>query len=197
VSLRIIVPHRGLADSKTRLSPVLDDEERERLAERLLRRVLAVVTEVAPVVVITPAEELGALVEGAGERLEVQHGLGLNAGLDQARRAALADGVTELVVLHGDLPLLETDDVRALIAAIPQPEGVAIGPDRFGTGTNALALRPPEAIPFHFGVRSFPAHLEAAQEAGVEVSVVERPGLAFDLDTPGDLARWLELGHVA
>jgi len=29
---------------------------------------------------------------------------GLNAGLDQARSEALADGVEELVVLHGDLP---------------------------------------------------------------------------------------------
>jgi hypothetical protein len=27
--------------------------------------------------------------------------------------------------------------------------------------------------------------------------VVDRPGLAFDLDTPQDLARWLELGDAA
>jgi hypothetical protein len=26
---------------------------------------------------------------------------------------------------------------------------------------------------------------------------VQRPGLAFDLDTPADLARWIELGDAA
>jgi 2-phospho-L-lactate guanylyltransferase (CobY/MobA/RfbA family) len=40
-------------------------------------------------------------------------------------------------------------------------------------------------------------HRAAAEAAGVPLAVVERPGLAFDLDTPADLARWLELGDAA
>jgi 2-phospho-L-lactate guanylyltransferase len=197
VSIRIIVPHRGLAASKTRLAPVLDAGEREALAERLLRRVLGVVVQVAPVVVITPSEELRALVEATGARLEVQHGMGLNAGLDQARAQAIRDEVQTLVVLHGDLPNLETDDVRTLIDRVPRTAGVAIAPDRRGTGTNGLAMRPPDAIDFHFGVGSFAQHRAAAQARSAELVVVDRPGLAFDIDTPGDLARWLELGDAA
>ena len=38
--------------------------------------------------------------------------MGLNAGLDQAREVAMADGIERLVVLHGDLPNLAVDDVR-------------------------------------------------------------------------------------
>jgi 2-phospho-L-lactate guanylyltransferase len=197
VSTRIIVPHRGLAASKTRLAPVLDAGEREALAERLLRRVLGVVVHVAPVVVITPSEELRSLVEDAGATLEVQHGMGLNAGLDQARARAMRDGVDTLAVLHGDLPNLEADDVRALIDCVQAGSGVAIAPDRRGTGTNGLALRPPDAIGFHFGVGSFAQHRAAAEAQRFPLAVVDRPGLAFDLDTPGDLARWLELGDAA
>lgn len=197
MSTRIIVPHRGLAASKTRLAPVLDAGEREALAERLLRRVLGVVVQVAPVVVITPSGELRALVEATGARLEVQHGMGLNAGLDQARAQAIRDEVQTLVVLHGDLPNLETDDVRTLIDRVPRTAGVAIAPDRRGTGTNGLAMRPPDVIGFHFGVGSFAQHRAAAQARAAELVVVDRPGLAFDLDTPGDLARWLELGDAA
>ena len=122
--------------------------------------------------------------------------MGLNAGLEQARREALADGIDTLIVLHGDLPNLATDDIDALLAAVPS-RGIAIAPDRAGGGTNGLALRPPDAIPFRFGVGSLEAHQAAADAAGVPIVEVHRPGLAFDLDTPADLARWIELGDAA
>jgi 2-phospho-L-lactate guanylyltransferase len=198
VTVRIIVPHRGLAAAKTRLAPVLDDGEREALARRLLAQVLHVAHEACgDVVVITPSEALGPQVVAAGARLVVQRGMGLNAGLEQARREAIAEGVTTLVILHGDLPNLLTDDVAALVDALPAARGVAIAPDRAGTGTNGLALRPPDAMDLRFGAGSFGAHVAAAEAAGVPLSEVHRPGLAFDLDTPADLARWIELGDAA
>jgi 2-phospho-L-lactate/phosphoenolpyruvate guanylyltransferase len=198
VSVRIIVPHRGLAAAKTRLAPVLDDGEREALARRLLQQVLGIAREACgDVVVITPSEALEPLVAAAGARLVVQRGMGLNAGLAQARGEAILEGVTTLLILHGDLPNLRTDDVAALLDALPEAGGVAIAPDRAGTGTNGLALRPPDAIALRFGAESFAAHLAAAHDVGVPLSEVHRPGLAFDLDTPADLARWIELGDAA
>jgi len=195
---RIIVPHRGLGAAKTRLAPVLDHDERIALARTLLVRVLDVARQAGDdVVVITPAAELGPIVAEAGARLAVQRGMGLNAGLDQAREAAEADGVDRLVVLHGDLPNLAADDVRALAAAVSSGPSVAIAPDRLETGTNGLGLAPLGIIGFRFGPDSFAAHLAEARAAGVEPSIVARPGLAFDLDTPEDLARWLELGSAA
>ena len=198
MSVRIIVPHRGLAAAKTRLAPVLDDGEREALARRLLEQVLRVAHDACgDVVVITPSEALAPLVTGAGARLVVQHGMGLNAGLEQARDEAISERVTTLVVLHGDLPNLATDDVEALLEALPEGVGVAIAPDRAGTGTNGLALRPPEAIAFRFGADSLAAHRQEAERTNVALVEVHRPGLAFDLDTPADLARWIELGDAA
>ena len=195
---RIIVPHRGLAAAKTRLAPVLDHDERIALARTLLVRVLDVARQAGDdVVVISPASELAPIVTEAGARLAVQRGMGLNAGLDEAREAAEADGVDRLVVLHGDLPNLATDDVQALVVAAAGEPSVAIAPDRLGTGTNGLALRPLDVIGFRFGAGSFAAHRAEAQQAGVEAAIVARPGLAFDLDTPEDLARWLELGSAA
>ena len=198
MTVRIIVPHRGLAAAKTRLADVLDDGEREALARRLLERVLGVARAACgDVVVITPSEALGPLVVAAGARLTVQRGMGLNAGLDQARAEALADRIDTLLVLHGDLPNLSTDDIAALLAATPSPRGVAIAPDRVGAGTNGLALRPPDAIAFRFGVGSSAAHRDEAEATAVPLVEVHRPGLAFDLDTPADLARWIELGDAA
>ena len=200
VSIRIIVPHRGLDAAKTRLAPSLDPEERVMLASQLLQRVLHTAREVTDdVVVISPSRPLAEIVEASGARLAVQRGMGLNEGLDQARSQALLDGIDTLVVLHGDLPNLRPGDVETLIGALPVDgrPGVAIAPDRAGTGTNGLALRPPGVISFRFGIGSFAAHAAEVERAGVPCVAVNRAGLAFDLDTPADLARWLELGDAA
>lgn len=195
---RIIVPHRGLTEAKTRLAPVLDPADRLALARDLLEHVIEVTRQaVDDVVVISPSVELAGVVEPLGATLVVQRGMGLNRGLDQARAAAVADGIELLGVLHGDLPNLHPEDVLALLEAVPQPQGVAIAPDRAGTGTNGLALRPANVIGFAFGIGSFAAHLDEAERAWVPVVAINRTGLAFDLDTPADLARWLELGDAA
>ena len=200
MATRIIVPHRGLDAAKTRLAPSLDPEERVMLASQLLQRVLKVSREVSDdVEVISPSRPLAEIVEAAGARLAVQRGMGLNEGLDQARSQAVIDGIDTLIVLHGDLPNLTPTDIETLAAALPPDggAGVAIAPDRAGTGTNGLALRPPGVIAFRFGIGSFAAHAAEVERAGVPCVAVNRGGLAFDLDTPDDLQRWLELGDAA
>jgi 2-phospho-L-lactate guanylyltransferase len=200
VSSRIIVPHRGLEAAKTRLAPSLDPEERVMLASQLLQRVLKVALQVSDdVVVISPSRPLAEIVQASGARLSIQRGMGLNEGLDQARSEAILDGIGTLIILHGDLPNLRAGDIETLARALPSDgePGVAIGPDRAGTGTNALALRPPGVINFRFGAGSFAAHAAEVERAGVPLVAVNRSGLAFDLDTPEDLARWLELGDAA
>jgi len=71
-----------------------------------------------------------------------------------------------------------------------------ISPDDARSGTNALLLRPPGALPFSFGPGSFGVHLQAALRRGVRVRVCERPNVAFDLDSPEDLARLEASGGV-
>lgn len=170
------------------------------LVSQLLQRVLRVTRGMCDdVVVISPSRALAEIVEPSGARLVVQRGMGLNEGLEQARFDALVEDVGTLIVLHGDLPNLRASDVSVLAAALPDGDApaVAIAPDRAGTGTNGLALRPPGVIRFRFGVGSFAAHLEEVQLAAVPLVAVNRAGLAFDLDTPEDLTRWFELGDAA
>lgn len=200
MALRIIVPHRGLEAAKTRLATSLSPDERMFLASQLLQRVLKVCREVTDdVVVITPSRPLREIVEPSGSRMVVQRGMGLNEGLEQARFDAVVENVGTLAILHGDLPNLRAADIEVLIGALPSDgsAGVAIAPDRAGTGTNGLVLRPPDVIRFRFGVGSFAKHVAEVQTAGVPLVAVNRAGLAFDLDTPEDLARWLELGDAA
>jgi 2-phospho-L-lactate guanylyltransferase len=65
---------------------------------------------------------------------------------------------------------------------------VVLAPDRAGTGTNALLLRPPRSMPFAFGAGSYARHLMLAREHGVAVATYRAAGTAFDVDRPADLA---------
>ncbi|MCH8855721.1 MAG: hypothetical protein IIA03_05660, partial [Proteobacteria bacterium] len=57
-----------------------------------------------------------------------------------------------------------------------------IAPDEKAIGTNALLLAAGDTLEFCFGDDSFRAHLEAARRVGLAAQVIERPGLAFDVD---------------
>jgi 2-phospho-L-lactate guanylyltransferase (CobY/MobA/RfbA family) len=56
-------------------------------------------------------------------------------------------------------------------------------------GTNALYLRPPGAIPLHFGSESLAKFRNEAERSGVKFVVHDSDAMALDLDEPGDLAR--------
>jgi 2-phospho-L-lactate/phosphoenolpyruvate guanylyltransferase len=136
------------------------------------------------VVTADRAAEAAAL----GERLTVLHD-SAQAGQSEAAligiRHALAAGYERVLLVPGDTPLLQPGEVAALIAGT---EAVVIVPDRHGTGTNALALSPPDAIEPSFGPDSFVRHVAAAGTAGLPHRVEEIPSLALDVDTPDDLA---------
>ena len=91
--------------------------------------------------------------------------------------------------MPGDTPLLDPDELSLLLDRAEQRAvAVAIVPDRHGTGTNALLLRPPAAIEPSFGPGSFERHRRAAEAAGVSYSTERLPSLMLDVDTGDDLA---------
>ncbi len=88
-----------------------------------------------------------------------------------------------------DLPLVTPDDIRSLAAALDRAP-LVIAPDRVRRGTNALALSPPDKIPTCFGSEvSFRRHVARARRQDVPFVIHRSDGIAFDLDSPDDLAR--------
>lgn len=189
-----VVPVKGLASGKSRLATALSPARRVDLLLATLRRVLDALVHPAIVARIVvspdPAVRDAAHSMDACFLPQVASGAadGLNAALDQARRSAPARDATALLAVLGDLPLLSRADVAALLALAEAPRCAALAPDRHETGTNALLLRPPDALPFLFGAGSFARFRAAATASGVVVRDYRAPGTALDLDTPADLA---------
>jgi 2-phospho-L-lactate guanylyltransferase len=117
---------------------------------------------------------------------------GLNAALDQARRWVLARGAQAVIVIPADLPLLTSADVVAMLDLAQEPRCAVIAPDARGEGTNALLLRPPDALHFAFGPQSFYEHCAQAETSPLLLHIFRSPTLALDLDTPADWKRiWM------
>jgi 2-phospho-L-lactate/phosphoenolpyruvate guanylyltransferase len=190
-----VVPVKDLRETKSRLAPILDPGARAGLTLYMMGRVVAAVREagIEDVCVVSPDAIVLDEAQRRGATPLVQESRGLNPALEEGRRRALDLGAQTLLIFPADLPLLDAGDVRAVLEAA-DGQSVVIAPDGARSGTNTLLIRPPDALPFAFGPESFGAHLGAARKRGLEVRICERPHLAFDLDTAGDLTRLRETG---
>lgn len=195
MSLFAVVPVKNLHHTKSRLMSVLNPAGRAGLTLYMMGRVIFALKEaqVEAVCVVSPDRLVLQKAQEKGASILLQRGEGLNPALEEGRRWAVERGASELLVLPADLPLLIAEDVRSVIDCEKGEPAVAISPDASHTGTNALLLRPPDAIPFAYGPDSFEIHQRAARERNVEISVVEQTHLSFDLDTREDFAHFRAL----
>jgi 2-phospho-L-lactate guanylyltransferase len=191
----VVVPVKDLQGTKSRLAPILDPGARAGLTLYMMGRVVAAVMEagIDDVCVVSPDAIVLDEAQRRGATPLLQESRGLNPALEEGRRRALDLGASTLLIFPADMPLLDAEDVRAVLEAADGPT-VVIAPDGAHSGTNTLLVRPPEALPFAFGPESFAAHLAAARD--LDVRVCERPHLAFDLDTAGDLTHLRKTGVV-
>ncbi len=185
-TLAIIVPVKGFASAKDRLSSSLSPQDRESLARRLATRVLTVACAIpdAIVIVVSDDEEVLEWSHSFGAIGVRQSRAGLNGAVSDARDEASRRGCDHVLVTHGDL--VDPTSLVALCSSLDRGS-VTLVPDRHLDGTNVLAL--PAAIDFdtHYGKGSFRAHLDEATRRGIAAHVVEDARLALDVDEPADL----------
>jgi 2-phospho-L-lactate guanylyltransferase len=190
----VVVARTG-PTAKSRLGPVLDSGQRIGLARAMLADVVAACrrAQLRGPVVVTEAEATRRRLAGEGLPAAADDGTDMNLAVRTGIAAARAAGAGAVVVLPGDVPLVSPADLQRLAAcATRDPREapvVGVATDQVGQGTNALALRPPDVIAPGFGPRSARRHLALARRAGVAACLVRLPTLAFDVDTPDDLAR--------
>ncbi|HXJ65444.1 MAG TPA: 2-phospho-L-lactate guanylyltransferase [Actinomycetota bacterium] len=179
----IAVPVKSLARAKTRLAPVLSPLERAALSLALLEDVLDAALDVPgwEVWVVSPDEAVLEVAVRRGATPVMEHKPPLAAAIRQAEEEATERANTALAVLPADLPLLTAEELSGALQTLGP---VVASPASTDGGTNLLLRRPPRAIPARFGPDSFRKHEQSAGSRGLPFSVVESPGLAFDLDLP-------------
>jgi 2-phospho-L-lactate guanylyltransferase len=199
--MQIILPIKRLSDAKQRLSPDLDGAGRRGLCRAMAEDVLTAASGARlpdRITVVSDDPEIEALASRFGAAIL---SVAERGHATVAARAIEALGLTRgdsVLLLPGDIPGVSRREIDSLIeghgvraAAGP---AVTIVPDSHGTGTNALALTPADAIRPAFGPGSFVRHAESARRADISPATVRPAGICLDIDTADDLRAFLASG---
>lgn len=190
-----VLPVKNLADVKTRLAPVLSPAERSALFLCMVRDVLAVaaaVRAVDGVLIVTrdPRMQQIAAEFGASVLQEAADD-GHSAAVARAASWLSARGESGFMQIPGDIPAVTVEELSDVLAVHggEQPRAFTIVPSRDHGGSNCIVCTPPDLMVLQFGPDSFRRHVASARAAGIPCRIVERPGIALDIDHPVDLAR--------
>lgn len=188
----LVIAVKRLTAAKTRLAPVFSAATRESVVLAMLVDTITSASAVAPVTVVTPddvaadtARQLGAHV--VADPTPPGHGNPLNNAISAAE-TELRASIPNIVVLQGDLPALQSQELAEALTAAHGYQRSFVG-DRHGTGTSALFAF---AVPLQpeFGADSAARH----RNSGAIELTGAWPGLRCDIDTPDDLLTARRLG---
>ncbi len=185
-----VLPVKSFSHAKQRLRDDLAPGLRRSLAEAMLRDVLSALAEtegLEDVLVVSADRRAQELAAAAGAQTLADTEAGHNAAAAIGVAAVLKTGAERVLLVPGDCPVLDPLELDELLSVERPAPSVIVVPDRHGTGTNALLLTPPDAMPPSFGPGSCARHRAAAQEHGLYGEVRDVPSLALDIDTVEDL----------
>jgi 2-phospho-L-lactate guanylyltransferase len=195
----ILIPVKDLARAKQRLSSLMTQEERTRLAWLMLENTFSAAAasrradRIAVVTLYPPAISLARKygIEVFVEKRQISESASVDFGSKEARQC----GASSALRLPIDLPLVTTEDIDTILDQEADDRPVVIVPSRDGTGTNAILRRPPDLFPSHFGPGSLAKHRREAADVDAGCRVIELPRIALDIDEPEDVIELLKRGE--
>jgi 2-phospho-L-lactate guanylyltransferase len=125
--------------------------------------------------------------ENGWEILREERQISESDSVDTASRLCELRGVTGLLRVPLDVPLVQTADIDDLLAVECEAPALVIVPSRDGLGTNAILRMPPALFPSHFGMGSFAKHVGEAERLGAAVIFRRSARLEMDVDDEADL----------
>jgi len=174
------VPVKSFATAKNRLAPAIGPEARIAVSQEMTRRTCLLLAEagIRPLVLAADTE-----VARWAQTLAVEVIVDQGSSLDQAAQSAvMAAAGRPWLLIHADLPLLDSDVLSQLIPILEAGRTV-IAPSRDG-GTPLIGASL-TTFAFSYGPASFHRHLRLL--APTFPMVVIDPRVAIDLDDPSDL----------
>jgi 2-phospho-L-lactate/phosphoenolpyruvate guanylyltransferase len=186
----ILVPIKNLKNAKQRLAAVLDQPARTALAQAMIHDVLEAIAacSMRPQVAVVSSDPFAVDLARHFD-FQIVHdkaNASETAAIEMATAVCQAQGVASTLVIPGDIPLIESQELDQIFAAAPE-SGSLFVPAADGRGTNAAWRKPANLFPLRFGNDSFKPHLNAARASGRPCVVLSLPGIALDVDNPADL----------
>lgn len=170
--MKAIVPFKAV-NAKSRLSSVLTEEERGRLARLMLKDITSTLRRAGVDVALLATAPL----EWGGEVIVSEKDL--NAALNDV----LASAEEPIMIIMADVPLVSEKNVRDMLDS---KADLVISPGR-GGGTNVQYIKEPSRYHVDYYGASFLDHLRIAKENCLTIEVFDSFNTSSDIDEPGDL----------
>jgi 2-phospho-L-lactate/phosphoenolpyruvate guanylyltransferase len=186
-----IVPIKRFENAKTRLSSILDTDDRIRLSLLMLEdtlQILSAVHSLSQLITVSADKRVGeiAVKYGANFLLEEKE-RGVNSAVALADSYCMKKAADATIVIPHDLPLLDSTDVsKACELAENESRCIVICPSLRYDGTNMLLRKPPSIIATFYDADSYNMHVKAAIRLGIPVKRLFSKALMHDIDTPED-----------
>ena len=186
-----IVPIKRFENAKTRLSSILDTDDRIRLSLLMLEdtlQILSVVHSLSQVITVSADKRVReiAVKYGANFLLEEKE-RGVNSAVALADSYCMKKAADATMVIPHDLPLLNSTDIsKACELAENESRCIVICPSLRYDGTNMLLRKPPSIIATFYDADSYNMHVKAAIRLGIPVKRLFSKALMHDIDTPED-----------
>jgi 2-phospho-L-lactate/phosphoenolpyruvate guanylyltransferase len=176
----VLVPVKAFDQAKRRLHLALSEPERANLSRAMADRVVTA-SHPLPVAVVCDDNDVAEWARARGALVIWEPGRGLNGAVEAGVTHLASMGVTQVTVAHADLPRASD------LATVGNAPDITMVPDRYGNGTNVLALPTNTGFQFSYGPGSFARHRIEARRVGLAFRILDRPDLAWDVDEPGDV----------
>jgi 2-phospho-L-lactate guanylyltransferase len=187
----LLLPIKDLRHAKQRLAVLLNSEERFALAQAMLADTIRAVRGVRRAdkifVVTNYGPAMQAAEENGWELLREKQQISESVSVDTASQQCADRGITSLLRLPLDVPLVQSGDIDELLAVECTAPALVIVPSRDGAGTNAILRTPPRLFPSYFGTGSFAKHCVEAQRANAQIVIRRNARLEMDVDDEADL----------
>jgi 2-phospho-L-lactate/phosphoenolpyruvate guanylyltransferase len=197
----LLIPIKEPTRAKTRLANLLSLAERQRLVWAMFEDLcasLGAATEARHIFLVTNFQKAAERGEAFGwQVLSEAAQESESASVDWASGVLQQQGFAAVMRLPADLPLVEAEDIDALLTFDLKPPMTLLVPSAEGTGTNAIIRAPGNLFASRFGPNSLALHRQEAARAGAECVIVENPHIALDIDEPQDLEAFYAAGKRA
>lgn len=194
ISVFAVIPVKTLLKSKTRLSIVLNPQERQTFTLVMLKDVLTATkySMVRHTILVSSDPTIKKLADNFGVTYLHERKRGVNQAIKQAIESCIHDGANSVLILPADIPLITPKEINRIIELGLERTSIVISPSQ-NVGTNALLQNPPNLIPTRFGPQSFLKHCNEASARMVTFKVYRSQKVALDIDSIKDLTDFLEI----
>ena len=184
-----IVPVKTFSRAKTRLN--MSSENTEKICRIMLESVLGTLlqSEIIERVVIVSKDEtaLGIGKKFGAVQIYDHEELGVNNAVKLADDYLLKESFDSTMVFPQDIPLIQVEDIDALLNFRIKDRCVLVVPSRKFDGTNALFRMPLDVMETHYDEDSYKIHLDTAEKRNATSSLVLIRRIMLDVDDQSDL----------